>query len=482
MFQSFQRIASFIRKNAGKTYFYSIVLGLSTAVLIFVIYKLSGLIALGGNDILADAKKAFDEKEYSKAIALFEKSKSIYKDSNKDIYLYLGKLYSYKGYKEESLSNFKKFLDLGGVILDKESLSLYGDILIEKGYFNELIELWEGRDLYDKDMYKLSQVYWERNDFDIHRLTLEKISQYKEPFLDLQIFEDDLNKIYSNLDVLQSLQSLGVKNYDLDLYRALITMMKENYDKGYIEYSKIILYTAFVNLEKCGYINDKLYELKQDLSSKKLATYQVDFLLGKCANQSKNWQKAIDLIRPAIDWDKSNLEYREELAYSYFLKGDKDKVYEIYEDVLLIQKSWRYLQNYAFYLYKFGDKDLSLEKLKNAFQLSGNERQRGITAKEILRIGILDLRNLNICLNTDYDVYLDVSDMEGKILRILCMQKRNENIIPLISGKKDLVDEYFYALSKRNIDLTIRAIDKDTTGVLTAYDSLIRELGIRFYQ
>lgn len=464
-------------KKVFTIYALAILIGVLLAIYVFRLYQ-NNIKSNFELELESKAIQAYNDQRYSESISLFNQVVSL-NPSDKNAYLYLAKLYFYKGLNSEAVKNFEEFIELGGE-LDKESYSIYVRLLIEQDS-PKALELWSKKDLSDKvdekTKYLVAQLYLENSDVESYKKILYKIQDFQEPFLDLQVFEKDINVLNSNLSLLSNKPSLGVKNYDIDTYRGLIKAAKEKLDQNNFEHANLNKYTAFVNLKKCRFVLDEINSLKAEFQKKNLAIYQLDFLIGKCANDRNDWSEAIPLIQNAIQWDKSNVEYREELAYSYFLAKDQSKVRSIYEDIITINKSSRIYENYAFYLFEFNDKKEALEKLIQAFKLSVDSSSQSRLAKNILRVSILELNDANICMNTEYDNYLDIEDKESKVLKFICYIVRKQDINQILDG--GLVSEYFKALKDKKYADIPKILDKDITGIIVKYNEKIKALNLQ---
>lgn len=453
-------------------------LGFLAALLIFFLYSFV-IQELYNKNVLLEANNAYELKKYSTAFKLYTEAQKIY-PTEKLIYLRLANISYQRGMFDISLNNFNKFIELGG-ILDKDSRSKYGSLFFRNKEFHKVIEIFTNQqDINDEDIYILANSYFETGNVQNYKENLDRIKQYKEPFWDLQVFEKNINTLYSNLEKINTLPSLNSiildnSNNNFDIYSGLITKSKKESDLGNNDYSQILRLTAFVNLNKCKIIASELADLRFAWVQNKLSLHQLDLLEGKCANSLGDWQKAIALIQPLIDWDKTNIEYREELAYSFHLKGDKDNVLSIYNNILLIDKSPRIFENYAYYLYDYGYKKDALENLKNAFNLATDSNTKARLSKNILKISILDFYDANICINTDFVNKLILSDTESIILKNICNLKNNKNIDFF---EPSYLFYYFDGIRNGNNNIVNRSLDYDVDGLLNKYHSILTKLNI----
>lgn len=451
-------------------------LGFLTALLIFFLYSFV-VQDLYSKNVLLEANKAYELKKYSTAFKLYTEAQKIY-PTEKLIYLRLANIAYQRGMFDISLNNFNRFIELGG-FLDKDSRSKYGSLFFRNKEFNKVIEIFTNQeDIKDEDIYILANSYFETNNIQDYKENLNKIKQYKESFWDLQVFEKDINTLYSNLEKIHTLPSLNsviLNNNNFDIYSGLITKSKKEKDLGNNDYSEILRLTAFVNLNKCKIIGSELANLRFSWEQSKLSLHQIDLLEGKCANYLGDWEKAITLIQPLIDWDKSNIEYREELAYSFHLKGDKDTVLSIYDDILLIEKNSRIFENYAYYLYDYGYKKDALENLKNAFNLATDTNTKARLSKNILKISILDFYDTSICINTDFDTNLILRDTESIILKNICNLQNNKNIDFF---EPSYLFYYFDSIRNGNNNIVNDSLDYDIDGLLNKYHSILIKLNI----
>lgn len=440
-----------------------VIAGFLIALGVFIVYK-NNERQRELNSLIPNAKAAYNSGDYSTSINLFQNAEKEFPNDN-EIKEYLGKLYYQKAKYQDSANYFELFQKSS--TLANDDIDQLGNAYIKLNQNEKLIALWKDADLKPQNRYKLANVYLSNKDYDNYFLELSKIKTYKEPLIYSQIKETSLQDIIDNLNNASSLPSISDEEIDLDLFKAQITESKKQADAGKKEYSELIQLVAYSNISQCQFITTRLANLRTSLDSQKIPSYQVDFIDGKCANQRNEPDAAIPLINKAISSDVSNIEYREELAKSYFLKNAKDDLKSTFDDIFVIKKTSDLIKSYAGYLYKLGDKNEAINQYKEAFKLSGTSEQKEKIAKLILQISFLDSKSLEICKDNDTLSALDTNLMEDYFLKSNCDIFNNKSISD--SNFNDIKVNYIKALARKDKNAIEKILDSDNDGYVTSY-------------
>lgn len=408
--------------------------------------------------------EALNKQEYSRAISFFKEAEKKY-PQNTDVKRYLGNLYFIKGKYDDAL-NYYNAVD--SKLLKNYELEDIGSIYFEKKDYDKAIEFWAGKDLKPETKYKLAKVYYEKEKFDDYYKTLGEINSYREPLVLLQIKETNLPTILANLDKAQTQNTISSDVINVDLFKSQITDAKKQADAGKKDFSELIQIAAFGNLNQCKILFTRIDELKKTLDSKKITSYQADYYKGYCLNQIGKPDDAIPLIEAAIKADPTMTEYRESLAKSYFLKGDVQKVKDVYADLLNIQKSPVYYENLAIYLYKLGKLDDALKNYDLALASEQKEENKIRYTKSIMQISMLDLKSLDVCNRSELLELLDKSLNDQLLLYGQCKIYVSKDLSG-ITESKTLTYEYLKALKEKNKDKINQILDKDVDGLITTY-------------
>lgn len=426
------------------------------------------------NNLIPKAKKAYLDKEYSQAIKLFLDADQYFKD-NLEVKKYLAELYFIKGHYNDSVKYYGQAYSLNPEFTERE-ISNYGNALLKIGDKDAVIKLWQNKNLKPQDHYALAEIYLEKNYIDQYKLELEKIKNYHEPLLRLQVFNTDLDITFNNLQVIENAEKISGEYYDFETFKFQITEAKKQLDAGKKDYAELIQLAAFSNIHQCRFLETRIINLKNNFLKRKIPIYQIEFLEGKCANQNNDPDTAINLINKAIDADKSNIEYREELANSYFLKKDIENLNKTYNEIILIQKNSKVLSNYAGYLYKLGKKGDALKIYNDAFVSADTPKQATRIAKTILQINFLDNKNLNVCYDEKILEALNENIIEEYFLKSHCLIYKKQEVRPFFDKSiKNIEIEYIYALSTKNKNTLEKLLDQDTEGIITTYYEAVGE-------
>lgn len=425
------------------------------------------------NQLIPSAKSAYENKEYSKSLNLFLDADKEF-TNNPEIKKYLGDLYFRKKNYNEASNYYKQAYDLNKEF-SVEEISNYGNALINIGKTEEAILLWQDKELLPTDKYTLAKYYLQKGDIETYKIILESIKQYFEPLLYLQVFNADVNITNSNIAVLENATRISTDSIDFNTFKIQITEAKKQFDAGKQDYSELIQLTAFSNINACVFLDSRINNLKSTFEKQKIPVFQVEFIEGKCANQKGNPDAAIALIQKAIAADKSNIEYREELAVSYFLKKDIENLKKIYNDIFLIKKNSSLINNYAGFLYKLGLKSEAKSLYKEAFSQAESQEQKVLYAKVITQIGFLDDKDFSVCTESNIIENLRDSVLDEYFLKSHCKIYNGEFVQGFENNRQDIRVQYIEALSKKNKLEIYRLLDQDSEAFITAYYSAIGE-------
>lgn len=419
-------------------------------------------------ELLPKARQAYLQQDYSVAIKLFSDADREF-PNNIEVKKSLAELYFFKGLYEDAVKYYSEAYSLDKNFTDQE-ISNYGNALLKLNNINDLLNLWSNRQLKPEDTYKLAEVYLRQKDFEKYRIELEKIDTYFESLMALQVFNKSLDDTYNNLNIIENAPKLGLKSYNFELFKNQIIEAKKQLDLGKKEYAELIELAAFANIQQCIFLQTKIQDLKEKLSKQNIPIYQVEFIEGKCLNQLGDSDNAINLINKAIEADKSNIEYREELANSYFLKGDLNSLNKTYNDILLISRDFNVLNNYAGFLYKLGRKHEALKFYFEAFDAGGTSLQRKYLARTVLQINFIDLKNLEVCNNSSLLEVLDDNDFDDYFLKSHCRIYQKLSLTEFDSGNQERIGyKYLKALSRKDKVEIEKLLDQDPDGLITTY-------------
>lgn len=442
-----------------------IILAFVSAIGLFAVYR-NYETEKEKNSIIPRAKDAFTKGDYSESINLFQTAEGYFPD-NIEVKEYLGELSYYKGKTADTI-NYLEFVK-SKQDLTLNDISYLGNSYIAQEKTDKAIELWSNaKELKPEDTYKLANLYLDQKLTDKYFAELKKIKDYQEPLIYLQVQEPSLANILTNIDKATNSKQLSSKSIDIDLFKSQITEAKKQYDFNKKDYSELIKLAAFANLGQCEIIDPQITALKTTLANQKIPTYQVEFLQGKCFNQEQKADEAIPLIQNAINSEKSNLEYREELAKSYFLKKDYDNLKKTYDEIFVIKKTADLYQNYAAYLYKLNKKEESIENYKNAFKIAEDSEQQEEIATIIVQVEFLDNKSLEICSNEDIINAITYDTENTYLLKSTC-DIANSKDINTTAEVPTLDINYIQALKSKDIIAIQKVLDRDIDAYITNY-------------
>lgn len=438
-------------------------LGILTAFGVFVYYKSyqrqKDIAAL-----IPNAKSALTAKEYSKAISLYIDAEREF-PNDVEVKRALGDLYFMKQKKEEAIAYYENVDRIGD--LNDEEISNLGNLYLQSGKEDNAVTLWKGKTLKPKDQYSLAQVYLNRKEYDNYFAELQKISAYKEPLIYLQVNNPSLSVVLANIEKASVAESISDEAIDIALFKSQISDAQTQLNSGKKDFSELIQISAFGNLNQCYKLGSRISALRASLEKQKIPVFQVDFLEGKCKNQSGEPDLAQTLIQKAVDYDSTNVEYREELANSYFLKKDLVNLKKTYEDIFVIQKTSNLYFNYAGFLYKLDQRDDALTAYDEALKLSDDQKQKEKIAKYIYQINFLEKKDLSVCSRDDLSILVDKKDTDMLIISGYCSIKNNKDV-----DTENLTDDeksYFDALKSKNQKDLEKVLDRDSEGYMTTY-------------
>jgi tetratricopeptide (TPR) repeat protein len=455
-----------IGKHVALSFFLTI-LGFFVAFGIFLIYQ-DDQQNKYKRELIPRARLAYLQKDYSQAIQLFSEADKEFPD-NLEVKKSLADLYFLKGFYGDTVKYYAAAYNLDRNFTTQE-ISNYGVALLKTNNIDALVELWSNQQLSPEDSYRLAEVYLQKKEFDKYKLELEKIKGFFEPLIALQVFNKDLEETYNMLNTIEHAPKLGLKSYNFELFKNQIIEAKKQFDLGKIEYSELITLAAFANIEQCQFIQLRIENLKEKLIKQNIPIYQVEFLEGKCLNQLGDPDAAINLINKAIEADKSNIDYLEELANSYFLKGDLNTLHKIYNEIFLISRNFNVLNNYAGFVYKLGKKYDAVKYYLEAFDVGGTSLQKKSVARTILQIHFIDLKDLEVCNNANLLEALNEDDFDDYFLLSHCRIYKNIPISEVTSiNRENLAYKYLNALSRKDKAEIEKLLDQDPDGLITTY-------------
>lgn len=423
------------------------------------------------NNIIPSAQAAYEGKEYSKAINLFQNAEKVFPE-NQDVKKNLANLYFLKGKYDEALNYYQT---LPATSLTDKDYENIGQIYFEKNDLEKVIENWKNRSISPQNTYKLAKIYYEKENFDFYYSELEKIQEYKEPVLLLQIRKgNDLQGIIDGIDKAATLPNVSNETINFPLFKNQIVDSKKQLENKKKEYSDLIQLAAFGNINQCRILFPRFDELKKNFQTKNIPVYQVDYYKGYCLNQVEKADEAIPLIQAAIKADPGFVEYKESLAKSYFLKKDVENLKKTYSEILQKQKTSVHYENLAIYLYKLGNYDEALTSYDAALANTQSKEEQKKYAKTIFEIQLLNKKNLEVCRRSELLNVLDINNSEQNLILGQCKLFVSQNL----EGVKDTSDlnyEYLNALKSKNQDSVNVVLDKDIDGLITTYYKAVGE-------
>lgn len=414
--------------------------------------------------LLPRAEKAVESQEYSHAINLYLEAEKIHPEDI-NVKRSLADLYYLKNKYDEALSYYKALPEDQLNDVDYQKI---GQIYYLKNDFDSTILYWKERTLDPKDAYKLAKIYYDRGEIDLYFDNLSKLYEYKEPLILSQYRITDLNIVIANAEKALTLPSITDEPLNVELFKTQITEAKKQSDIGKKEFSELLQISAFSNLNQCKLITDRITTLRKSLESGGKPTAQLDYYQGNCLNQLDKPDEAIPLLEKAIKSDSTILEYREALAKSHFLKGDVDKIKQVYAELLTIQKSSVFYQNLAVYLYKLDKKEDALTNYDTAFSLTQNDNEKKKIAKIILQINLREKNDLDVCNRSELSSLLKSDSYEDILILGHCALYLDESIDTL-GSENSLAQQYILALSKKDRKEIDKVLDRDPDGMITTY-------------
>lgn len=434
------------------------------------------------DSIIPRAKLAYDRGDYSQSINLFQTAESYFPE-NLEVKKYLAELSFNKGKFGEA----KKYLEeiKAKQNLDLDQISFLGNSYLElseisdSDYEKQAIELWTSTtQIKPEDRYKLAKIYFKNKENEKYLTELAKIVEFKEPLIYLQVNESNLAAALSNIDKAQTAKALSPEEIDIELLRSQITEAKKQFDFNKKDFSELIRLAAFANIGQCQIIDPKIDTLRTSLSNQKIPVYQVDFLDAKCLNEESKADEAIVLIQKAIEQEKSNLEYREELAKSYFVKKDYENLKKTFDDIFVIKKTADLYKNYAAYLYKLDKKTESLAAYESGFELAEDPTQQEDIATIILQVEFLDNKNLEICSKENIVNALTYTTENTYLLKSICDVAKGREINTENTSLNINID-FIKALKSKDLVALEKALDRDKNAYMTNYYNAV---GVKLMQ
>lgn len=420
--------------------------------------------------LISRAKTEMQEQSYSKALSLFKKAESAFPENSTNTFearYNIAKILAAKHQYNEALEYYNK-LDLSKLSpRDKEDIGLiyYATNDIEKTK-----KYWEGLSLSKEHAFVLAKIYYSQDKFQEYFNELSKISKYKEPLLLLQINQKNIDEVIKSIVQAESLPSiLGNDDAKIDLatFKSLIAESKKQLNLGKKDYSDLIQIAAYSNLGQCKLLFNRITALQKIFISKNIPVSQTEFYNGKCLNEVNKPDEAIPLLKNAVQADPTSIEYKETLANSYFLKKDLNTLKDIYKKIITLDKNPIHYKNLASYEYKLNHIPESLQSLEEALNISKSGDEKAVLAKTILKIKLIDQKDLEICKKEEYLSFIQkLNDSDSTLIYGHCMAylKKNASLISY-----DLYSSYLAALNLSNQKKIDELLDKDTEGQITLY-------------
>jgi tetratricopeptide (TPR) repeat protein len=435
------------------------------AFVIFIFFRNAEIQRVRQN-LIPEAQTAESEGKISRAINLYKSAENEFPEDIK-IKQKLGELYFLRGRYEDA----KNYLEIvrSKQELSPREISDLGNSYYQLNNIDMVIELWSGiEDLQAKDFFLLAQIYYQRGEIENYLSTLAKIKDYKEPKIFSLSREKNYTVLLQEIDTASNLPEISNEPFDFVLLRNQIAEAKKQFDFNKREFAEVIRLTAFVNIRQCRVIENDIVELKNQLQSARFPTYQADFLRGKCFNELNNPNEAKPLIETAINSEKANIEYRQELANSYFLLKDKENLIRVYDEVFVIRRDAELLENLAAFLYKLDDKPKALENYNLAFESTNIDSEKSEIAFIITQIEFLDNKNISICRNNQIISALDKENLESNFLRGICLVYNDDDLANL-GNLPGIYLDYLRCLESGNESKINRILDLDSTGIIPSY-------------
>jgi tetratricopeptide (TPR) repeat protein len=421
------------------------------------------------DNLVPKAAEALNNKEYSLAINLLSRAENELPKNDarlSNVKVSLANLYYTKGRYDDAL---KYYNQLTPKELTKSEYENIGDIYFKRNNLDKVVEYWTKGEIRPTNRYKLSKIYYEREDFDNYFTELEKINTYREPLLLEQVKETDLANVLISIDKAKTLESISDDNLDIDLFRTQIDNAKKQSDNNKREFSELIQISAYSDLNQCRLLMERIVNLRKTLESKKIPTSQLDFYEGKCLNQVNKPDQAITLLDRSIKFDATIVPYREALARSYFLKSDSEKIKSIYKDIITIEKSAKHYENLGFYMYKLNLLDEANTAYNDALSNAAQDADKARISEVILEINIRDKKDLEICKRDELLTNIQSESTQERILTSgYCAVYLNKEYA-IDAQKYPLINQYFDAIRKKDKGALDKVLDKDLDGLVTTY-------------
>lgn len=417
-------------------------------------------------NLIPNAKIALEQKQYGYAVTLLEQAQSTYPD-DPEVYRLLAEIYFTKSNYDEAL-NYYQELETKTDYTDYDKKNI-GQIYLEKSYNDSVLKYWEGLNIDPSQYFALAEIYYDKGDLEKNQSTLQKIIGYKEPLILTQVSESDLATISENLKKASTLQPVNIREtFDTDALIKLVEAAQIASEQEKFDYSELIQLTIFANTGQCKFIDQRITELQETLLQQEIPTYQVDFLKGKCLNQEYNPAEAIALIQAAIEADPTVIEYREELARSYFLQKDIDSLVQTYEEIFIISPAAQHYERLGLFLINLGETERGIQNYKLGLEIETNEAKRREIAFRIYQLSFQYNQNLDICSDEELKSAFTIPPQSSEEILVagICEIRLTGRYTRHTSGFES---EYAYlkAVKNKNTEEISKIIDKDTQNIIT---------------
>ncbi|MHC5217806.1 tetratricopeptide repeat protein [Enterococcus sp. LJL128] len=305
------------------------------------------------NEYLEQARKFEEEKEYDKAIEVYDKLIEL--DLNNPEYRYVrSTLYNKMNLFQEAIDDV-----LIAIKFDSKQSKYFHDL----GNYLHEIEDYEQAITMFKQAIKLNNTEADYfNDLGISYDALGNYNEAKKQYL--QALElDSENPIYLyNLG--DCLNSLGNYEQAIKMFEQAIEL--KNTDADYFN-SLGISYDALGNHNEAK----KQYLQALELDSEK-SVYLYN--LGDCLNSLRNYEQAIKMFKQAIELKNTDADYFNSLGISYDALGNHNEAKKQYLQALeLDSENPTYLYNLGDCWFEIGDYKQAIDLYKQAIQLKSTE-------------------------------------------------------------------------------------------------------------
>lgn len=451
--------------------FFLIILGISLGFLGFSFVRYNQ-IKHEREQIIPDAKVAIDNEEYSKAINLLIDAEDIYPD-NQEVKRLLAELYDRKNKYQESIKYYEDIKNL-----DSEETNRLGELYLIQNETQKLIELWEGSDITPKNRFLLAEIYYDKDDLDNYLSNLRIIESYKQAKYLLQVDNQNPDNLYASIKEASELEEIDLpddvdKKYNWDEFVRLMGESQKEYEYNKTDFAQLIRISAFTQVHQCKFLEDEIKQLRTSLEQSNFPTFQLDFYNGVCLNQEEKPEEAIKMIQKAIEADPNTLQYRNELAKSYYLNKDVENLVSTYKEIVTISSDKDKYMNLAYYLLDLNNFEKAKKYFSVVMESTKDKNLKTESAIEILRIELLENQNISACTTPQLIKNITPKEADSQYIedQILILEHCNLYNNRNVNKYEDypLFNDYFYYLNTGDKNQVNNILDRDLSGKLILY-------------